>query len=73
MFDHLHVDKFIHFMSRSNVSSIWLHHFESVVHVCIINAFLCARASIAIARINCGNSVCPSVCHNPVPFGDQVR
>jgi len=37
-----------------------------------INPFLRARASIAIARISYGNSVhpsvCPSVCHEPVPF-----
>jgi len=35
--------------------------------------FLRARASIATARISYGNSVCPSACHNLVPFGDQVR
>jgi len=36
-------------------------------------SFLRARASIAIARNSVCPSGCPSVCHNPVPFGDQMR
>jgi len=40
-----------------------------------LGSFLCATAvpvGTAVARISYGDSVCPSVCHDPVPNQAQV-